>query len=248
MNGIIYKIESPTGKIYIGQTTKFDERMNRYKKLHCKEQTRLYRSLLKYGYENHKIDVIEDNIDNMEDLNLLEKFWIKKYNSFNSKYGLNLRSGGENSLLSDETKRKMSESKKGKFSGELNPMFGRKGELNPMFGRKGELHPMYGKTGKLTPMYGRKGELHPRYGKKGKLNGKSKKCYVLDLENKIIFEFESGNLTANYFNYKRSNITKICLGKGKTFHSGKYTAAYQLSDFVDRDFLEDGYEIEIIKK
>lgn len=38
-------------------------------------------------------------------------------------------------IPSEETRKKMSESQKGKHDGELNPMFGRTGELNPFYGQ-----------------------------------------------------------------------------------------------------------------
>lgn len=78
--------------------------------------------------------------------------------------------------LSEVTKKKMSDSKKGKNVGEKNWMYGKTGADSPNFGRQltaehkqkisvahigksglvGELNPMYGKTGKNCPNYGRK--------------------------------------------------------------------------------------------
>ena len=47
----IYKITSPTNKIYIGQSTNIENRWNDYyKMIRCKRQTRLYNSLKKYGF------------------------------------------------------------------------------------------------------------------------------------------------------------------------------------------------------
>ena len=45
----IYKLTSPSGKCYIGQSINLDKRLNMYRLLHCKAQTHLYRALLKYG-------------------------------------------------------------------------------------------------------------------------------------------------------------------------------------------------------
>ena len=77
---------------------------------------------------------------------------------------------------SDETKRKMSDVKKGKYAGENNPMFGVKGKDAPCYGRTGDKHPMFGKhhsdetkkkqskslKGKLS------GDKNPMFGKTGK--------------------------------------------------------------------------------
>lgn len=65
----IYKITSPSGKIYIGQTVNFKRRMQKYKSLLCKKQSKLYSSLLKYGFENHKIEIIFEQAE--LDINLL---------------------------------------------------------------------------------------------------------------------------------------------------------------------------------
>ena len=55
---IIYKITSPKGKIYIGQTWNFSERIYFYRTLKCKGQVKVYNSLKKYGYKSHKIEII----------------------------------------------------------------------------------------------------------------------------------------------------------------------------------------------
>ena len=54
----IYKITSPTKKIYIGQSIDIENRFLKYKFLHCKPQIKLYRSLKKYGFENHTFEVL----------------------------------------------------------------------------------------------------------------------------------------------------------------------------------------------
>lgn len=41
----IYKIISPTNKIYIGQAIDIIFRINQYEKLNCKNQRKLYNSL-----------------------------------------------------------------------------------------------------------------------------------------------------------------------------------------------------------
>ena len=45
----IYKITSPTNKVYIGQSIDVENRLKRYKYFVSKKQTRLYYSILKYG-------------------------------------------------------------------------------------------------------------------------------------------------------------------------------------------------------
>ena len=74
----IYKITNPTGKIYIGQSTHIETRFDSYKKLKCKRQIKLYNSLLKYGWDNHITEIIEECLEDK----LLERetYWKLYYN------------------------------------------------------------------------------------------------------------------------------------------------------------------------
>lgn len=115
MKAGIYKLTSPSGKVYIGQSINLEKRINSYKNLHCKGQTKLYNALLKYGFDNFKIDILwstEDDTNIIFILNQFEKDFINLYDAVET--GYNLRTGGENSLMSEESKRKNSEAQKGK--------------------------------------------------------------------------------------------------------------------------------------
>lgn len=107
----IYKITSPSKKIYIGQSRNILRRFIRYKNLDCKSQICLYRSLLKYSPAKHKFEIIHECP--REQLNELEIYYIELYQCFNSKYGMNLQSGGKIYEVSEETRKKMSERMKG---------------------------------------------------------------------------------------------------------------------------------------
>ena len=114
--GYIYKITSPCGKIYIGQTIEYEKRKNHYKGLHCKTQKLLYKSLKHFTFIEHKIEVIY-KIINCEDIFLdnLEIFFIKFFNSYyynNKEYGLNLTKGGHIKDVYQNIK--ISESNKGR--------------------------------------------------------------------------------------------------------------------------------------
>lgn len=112
----IYKITSPTKRIYIGQSVDIDKRFNHYKKLNCKGQTRLYNSFLKYGYINHKFEIITEC--DIEQLNEQERYFQDAYNVV-GKNGLNCTLTGASDRhgeLSAGTRQKMSESSKGNKS------------------------------------------------------------------------------------------------------------------------------------
>lgn len=107
---LIYKITNTVnGKIYVGQTVRtLEERkwqhINTAKKGH---KNHLYNAMRKYGIENFKFEKICD-VDNIEDLNILERYYIAKYNCI--KDGYNMVDGGNNNVMFlDDVKRKHSE-------------------------------------------------------------------------------------------------------------------------------------------
>ena len=97
-NGIIYKIENPTGKIYIGKSVDFSSRLSAYRNLKCEAQKALYSSLKKYGFDAHIITVLYEGPS--DTLYEKEIFFIEEYKSFkpNNPKGLNLTKGGEGQL------------------------------------------------------------------------------------------------------------------------------------------------------
>jgi group I intron endonuclease len=84
----IYKITSPSGKIYIGQSICIERRKKRYAKLACKGQIKIYNSLVKYGFSEHIFEVIEECSE--EELNTRERYWQDFYDVLGEN-GLNLR-------------------------------------------------------------------------------------------------------------------------------------------------------------
>ena len=105
----IYKVTSPTNHIYIGQSVNILRRWNEYSKLKgCAKNSRLLNSLSKYGFENHKFEILHQC--KIEELNNYEIYYIELFNSFDTDHGLNLHSGGSNHIISKETKKKQSES------------------------------------------------------------------------------------------------------------------------------------------
>lgn len=103
----IYKITSPTKKIYVGKSIDIFKRWRSYNNLRCKNQAYLYNSLKKHGADSHSFEVV-CQCDRSE-LDNLEKYYIALFQCFNSEYGLNLREGGEGGgTCSDKTKKKIS--------------------------------------------------------------------------------------------------------------------------------------------
>jgi group I intron endonuclease len=85
----IYKITSPSGKVYIGQSVNLKKRRREYSHLQsCKNQKKLYVSLVKYGFSEHIFEVIEECEVGV--LNERERHWQDFYNVL-GEGGLNLR-------------------------------------------------------------------------------------------------------------------------------------------------------------
>jgi group I intron endonuclease len=154
--GCVYKIENlVNGKIYIGQTVRSSRiretehfyRLSR--KIH--NNPHLQNAFNKYGESNFIFAVLNYD-DSKEVLDKLEDDYIEYYESLNPEKGYNLRTGGKTGKLSEMTRKRMSEARKG----EKNPMYGKK--LSPEVCKKiGQA-----KRGENNPFYGKKRPLHTR--------------------------------------------------------------------------------------
>jgi group I intron endonuclease len=127
--GVIYKLTSPSGKVYVGQTTDFAKRMYTYAYKGCRMQRYLSAAIKKYGWGSFTKEII-DSADYQEYLDFLESYYIEKLGTMDEAKGYNLKSGGANGSpsqstrarisaalrnrpLSDSTKAKMSISRRG---------------------------------------------------------------------------------------------------------------------------------------
>jgi group I intron endonuclease len=113
---LIYGIIFENKIVLIGQTIRtLKKRIASYKSKmkDIKEKTHIINHLRAYGFDNHYWIVIEDNISSREDLNLAEKKYIKEYNTLTPN-GLNLTDGGNAPIFSEQSRKKMSDSAKGR--------------------------------------------------------------------------------------------------------------------------------------
>lgn len=240
----IYKITSPKGRIYIGQSIDLKKRCRNYKNLTCVNQTKIYNSIKKHGWESHIFEIIEECSE--EELNCRERYWQDLYDVLNG--GLNLvlqECGSLRAEISEETRLKMSifhtgkiisESTRGKLR-EAN-----KGEKNAMYGLRGENHPAsnYKPTeeqvrkqietykANLTPerlkiMSERvKGENNPMYGKgfKGEDNPMFGKMGELHPKSEIYINLETGVF---YFGKKEASnsLSNVGLAAFRNMLSGR---------------------------
>lgn len=98
----IYKITSPSGAVYIGQSTNVRKRETAYKISDCKKQVLVYNSIQKYGWDAHLFEIIETLSKDITLLNQREKFWIDYYKCNRRRYrdgkGMNCTDGGDGKL------------------------------------------------------------------------------------------------------------------------------------------------------
>jgi group I intron endonuclease len=104
--GVIYCLTSPSGKVYIGQTTNWGKRVSYYAGMHCQHQHKLYHALRKYGWPSFTAEIIDTAVDKTQ-LDLLEMLYINKFEAMDPTKGYNLCAGGSTrGELSAESKAK----------------------------------------------------------------------------------------------------------------------------------------------
>lgn len=188
----IYKITNPKGKIYIGQTIDFDRRVYQYRMLNCKEQPKLYNSLKKYGFNNHVFELIHQCQET--NLTILERYYQELYKTIEND-NLNcflVTTKDKTGRHTEETKRKMSESAKGK--------------------KKTAEH--IAKLPQNQKGYKGKKRSEETKLKQSLNNGKARKVYQYTKDNEFIKEWR--NVTEAEKAYSINNISGVALGKLKT--------------------------------
>lgn len=110
----IYRITSPTGRVYIGQSRDIVSRWRCYKRLDCKTQQMLFRSLSKHGPGAHIFEVVQEYPNDIAqvDLNQMETVIINIFSEAGFSM-LNIAGGGA-APMTDEVKRRISAGKKGR--------------------------------------------------------------------------------------------------------------------------------------
>lgn len=100
------------GKMYVGQTCQKPEVRwkNGFGYVRC---CHFYRAIQKYGWDGFEHEIIASKLTLVE-ANHFEELLIQQLNTTNPMYGYNLKSGGENNRLSEETKQKIGNGNRGK--------------------------------------------------------------------------------------------------------------------------------------
>jgi group I intron endonuclease len=230
----IYKITSPSNKVYIGQTTNYDKRYSAYKNHKCKRQPKLYNSLEKYGFSNHSIELIKECL--VEELNYYERYYQEYYDSVLN--GLNLRytaTTDKSGYMSEDSKQKMSDAwinREANFE-QLKPYYFIKGQKHLAETKQKISNSLKGK--KKSPEHIAKIQATlktiqmPKRSEATKQlqsfnNGKNRAVIQMDLQGNYIAEFRSTLEACRILGVSR-NISACCLGKLK--QAGGYKWKYK---------------------
>jgi len=106
---VIYKITSPSNRIYIGQSWRWLNRKSDYRILKCEGQGIIYKSLLKYGFDNHIVEIQETLVETctQTELDDREIYWWKYYKDLGFEM-MNIKYPGSRGKHSEESRKKMS--------------------------------------------------------------------------------------------------------------------------------------------
>lgn len=241
--GIIYEIKNLiNNKRYIGQTIlRLKKRSKWQKESVCnnyKHTPHLINSINKYGFINFKRNILDFG-KNQEELNEKEFFYIKKYNTLNRDFGYNIRDGGNNGKLSEETKRKMSNSRSLYHKNNPNII---KGKNNGMYGKN------HSKETKEKMSKIRKGKSYEEiYGKKRakKIKNKIKRTQELKWKNEELRTKISKSLKGRIPWNKNIPHTKITKEKISQSTKGIHNPRYRNDlNFITRKYLIQEYWIK----
>jgi group I intron endonuclease len=207
-------------KVYIGKAVNIRKRLSSHKNSHHYARMQglpIVRSIRKHGWENFEISILEcfDKIDNNKLLEI-EADYIKKYDATNPKIGYNLVAFGMGTTgykHTEETKRKLSEMKKG----EKNFLFGKhlKEETKQKLREKTTERHRTIWSGENNPRFGIKHTLEARKKMSDATKGKNNKpVKQIDLKTgEVIKIWHSAIEAAKFLNPKMTSgspITQIC--------------------------------------
>jgi group I intron endonuclease len=234
----IYKITNPNGRVYIGQSTNIEYRLNDHKspyRYNTDEIPLLYRSFRKYGVNAHTFEVLEECKES--ELNIRERFYQEKYNVLNGGLNSTLTKAGDFSgNHSEESKKKMSEAKKGKPAWNKGMKWSEERKKEASLQRRGRTAPNKGKPmpkHQLEAQIGRKlsDETKHKISEANKKAWGAKSIDVVEEHNRKHSERMSGEGNPMYGKSHSKDTIKKLKQKAK----GRYTLEW---------FIEKNGEVE----
>ena len=103
-NHTVYRHVSPSGKSYVGQTLNYKQRSYIHKRAttHC---VAFASAIKKYGWNNFEHQILATGLT-LHAANHFEVFYINHFNSI-APNGYNIRGGGDNLMVHEDTKKKI---------------------------------------------------------------------------------------------------------------------------------------------
>lgn len=214
----LYCHTSPSGKRYIGVTKRKPEKRWNYGKGYS-ENDYFTKAIQKYGWDAFKHEILLTGLTE-EEASRLEKEYINKFRSAERKYGYNIDLGGfgVGKIISEETKRKIGDKHRGKYTEAQ--IKATKTRRNPNYHHPDEIKKLIGDIHRGKPL----SEEHKKklsvahMGMKPtnleilrKSNMKPVCQYTLDGE--FVKEYESIRVAATELGIHETSISANCRGK-----------------------------------
>lgn len=243
----IYKITSPSGKVYIGQTCRPKKRITQYRNLQCKGQPGIYRSLLKYGWNQHVFEVIHELPSDCEQsvVNNYEILYYELYLTCGASM-LNMMGPGIGGKMSEQAKEKIRQKAIGrkhkpdtlikisnisrgkKFSDDHRIKLskankGKGGRLSFSGKQHSEATKIKMKNAQTGKVFSESHRFNISNAQKGLRN---KQVYQYSLDKKLVKIWGSVKEAGDSLNISKGNISNCALGKIKTFK--KHFWSYKL--------------------
>lgn len=139
---IIYQATNKiNGKYYVGKTTttlKIRKRKHETSAKNKNEKNHYFhRALIKYGFDNFKWEILEENINNIKILGDMEVRWISDLSACFCSMGYNETLGGDGFILKGHPREKEIRKKRSeRIKGEKNPNWGKIGKKHHSWGKK----------------------------------------------------------------------------------------------------------------
>lgn len=240
-NYSVYKHTTPSGKVYIGLTSKNPK--ERWDGGHgYKHNPHFWSAIQKYGWNNIKHEIIQDGLTS-EEASELEYRLINEYDSTNQSKGYNLREGGSigyhfnhNELakrkISESSKRRWSNpEEKAKFSelmsGENNPFYGKHHSEETIEKMKANRTPMSEEQRKeISERLGSywKGKTRDRQSVEKSAKAKWKPVAQYTKDGEFIKVWDSAKEASEILGVHRSTLCQCCKGVKKS--AGGYVWKY----------------------
>lgn len=232
-NYTVYMHITPNKKYYIGLTQQDAER--RWQNGIGYKTQYFYRAIAKYGWDNIQHIIVAKGLTEDEAI-WLENQLMLVFDSTNKKHGYNVSEGGY--AVSEETRKKISQNRKGKRAGSDHPFYGKKRPQSvkdavskSSKGRKvseeGRKNMSLSKLGKPHPMTE---ETKQKIRESNIKSSKCKKRVICITTNKI---FDSVSDAARFYDIAFQGISLCCKGKTKT--CGKYNNEKLQWRFIDEN-------------